>query len=78
MTGVRGAAYWIWRRETIDTDLRAQKYSNKFYKNSARLSGVIETPPNSKRNIKIGLQAAWETKYSGDNAFKVAVWSQEV
>ncbi len=60
-------------KETIDTDLRAQKYSNKFYKNSARLSGVIETPAELKKEYKDSLQAAWETKYSGDNAFKVAV-----
>lgn len=60
-------------KETIDTDLRAQKYGNKFYKNSARVSGVIETPAELKKEYKDSLQEAWETKYSGDNSFRVAV-----
>lgn len=60
-------------KETIDTDLRAQKYSNKFYKNSARLSGVIETPAELDKGKREMLQENWEKKYSGDNAFRVAI-----
>lgn len=71
--GHNGRGVLTLAKEAIETDLRAQKYSSKFYKNSARLSGVIETPAEMKKEYKDRLQADWEEKYSGDNAFKVAV-----
>jgi HK97 family phage portal protein len=60
-------------KTAIDTDIRAQKYSNKFYKNSARLSGIVEVPGELKPAYRDAIQDSFETKYSGENAFRVAV-----
>lgn len=60
-------------RETMDTDLKAQTYGNKFYTNGARPSGIIEVEGSldpAKRQL---LKEEFEEKYSGANAFRVAV-----
>lgn len=60
-------------KDTIDTDLKAQKYGNKFYTNGARLSGVIEVDAELGKDKRDQLKEEFNKKYSGDNAFKVAV-----
>lgn len=60
-------------KTAIDTDLRAQRYNNKFYKNSARLSGIVEVPAELKPTYRDEIQTSFETKYGGENAFRVAV-----
>lgn len=71
--GVGGRGMLSIGRETIDTDLKAQKYGNKFYTNGARLSGVIEVDAELGRDKRDLLKEEFDKKYSGDNAFKVAV-----
>lgn len=61
-------------RDTISTDLNAQKYAGKFYKQGARPSGVIEVPTKLSPENKDKVRETFERAVSGmDNAFKVAV-----
>lgn len=60
-------------RETMDTDLKAQKYNNKFYANGARPSGVLEVPGELGEEHRETLKREFAEKYSGDNAFRTAV-----
>ena len=60
-------------RETMDADLKAQKYGNKFYANGARLSGVVEVDASLGKEKRELLKEEFNAKYSGDNAFRVAV-----
>ena len=71
--GVGGRGMIHIGKETIDTDLKAQKYGNKFYTNGARLSGVIEVDGELGREKRDLLKEEFNKKYSGENAFKVAV-----
>lgn len=71
--GVGGRGMLHIGKETIDTDLKAQKYGNKFYTNGARLSGVIEVDGELGREKRDLLKEEFNRKYSGENAFKVAV-----
>lgn len=71
--GVGGRGMLRLGKETIDTDLKAQKYGNKFYTNGARLSGVIEVDGELGREKRDLLKEEFNKKYSGENAFKVAV-----
>lgn len=71
--GVGGRGMLHIGKETIDTDLKAQKYGNKFYTNGARLSGVIEVDGELGREKRALLKEEFNKKYSGENAFKVAV-----
>lgn len=60
-------------RETMDTDLKAQGYNNKFYANGARPSGVLEVPGELSEENRETLKREFQNKYSGENAFRVAV-----
>lgn len=61
-------------RQTINTDLSAQKYAGKFYKQGARPSGVIEVPTKLDKENKDKVRNAFERAVGGmDNAFRVAV-----
>lgn len=71
--GLSGRGLLDLAKDVLDTDLKAQKYGNKFYANGARPSGVLEVDgrlDEEKRNL---LQKNFTDKYSGDNAFKVAI-----
>ncbi|MBO4931528.1 MAG: phage portal protein, partial [Clostridia bacterium] len=71
--GVGGRGMLHLGEDTIDTDLKAQKYGNRFYTNGARLSGVIEVDAELGPDKRTQLKEEFNRKYSGDNAFKVAV-----
>ncbi len=71
--GFTGRGFLDLARETADTDLKAQRYGNKFYTNGARPSGVIEVPAELGKEKRDLLRTDFERKYSGENAFKVAV-----
>lgn len=58
---------------TLDTDLKAQKYQNRFYTNGARLSGIVEVDGELDGGKREMLRKEFESKYSGENAFRVAV-----
>lgn len=71
--GTSGRGLLDMAREVLDTDLKAQQYGNRFYANGARPSGVLEVDgrlDEEKRNL---LQKNFSEKYSGDNAFRVAI-----
>lgn len=58
----------------IDTDSRAADYSRKFFINSARPDGVLETDKTLDTTVFDRLKANWYDTYgSADNAHKVAV-----
>lgn len=72
--GRRGIGMLQMARDTISTDLNAQKYAGKFYKQGARPSGVIEVPTKLSPENKDKVRETFERAVSGmDNAFKVAV-----
>lgn len=71
--GVLGRGLLELARETMDSDLKAQKYANKFYSNGARLSGIVEVQGELSQNKREQLKEEFNKKYSGENAFKVAV-----
>lgn len=60
-------------RETLDTDIKAMKYGNRFYSNGARLSGIVEVDGELDSDKRDMLRDEFENKYSGENAFRVAV-----
>lgn len=60
-------------RETLDTDIKAMKYGNRFYSNGARLSGIVEVDGELDSDKRDMLRDEFESKYSGENAFRVAV-----
>ena len=61
-------------RETIATDLNAQKFAGKFYKQGARPSGIIEVPTKTEQENKDKVRDAFERMAGGlDGAFRVAV-----
>ena len=60
-------------RDTMDTDLKAQKYGNRFYANGARPSGIVEVEGKMSEEKRDMLQKNFTEKYSGNNAFKVAI-----
>lgn len=72
--GRRGIGMLQMARETINTDLNAQKYAGKFYKQGARPSGIVEVPTVLNEENKKKVRDAFERTVSGmDNAFRVAV-----
>jgi HK97 family phage portal protein len=60
-------------KNTMDMDLKAQKYGNRFYANGARPSGILEVDGKLDEQKRDLLQKNFTEKYSGDNAFKVAI-----
>lgn len=71
--GFVGRGFLKMAKETLDTDLKAQNYNNKFYTNGARPSGIIEVAAELGREKRSMLKEEFTEKYSGNNAFKVAV-----
>ena len=71
--GTSGRGLLDLARETIDTDLKAQKYGNKFYSNGARPSGILEVDGEMSPEHREMLKNEFNEKYSGNNAFRVAV-----
>ena len=72
--GRRGVGMLQMARDTISTDLNAQKYAGKFYKQGARPSGIIEVPTKLSKENKDKTRETFERAVGGmDNAFRVAV-----
>ncbi len=60
--------------ETLSTDYASQQYAGKFYRNGARMSGLIETAATVNWTNKEKVRQQFEEKYGGlDNAFRVGV-----
>lgn len=60
-------------KNALDTDLKAQQYGNRFYANGARPSGILEVDGKLDEQKRELLQKNFTEKYSGDNAFRVAI-----
>ena len=60
-------------RDAMDTDIKAQRYGNRFYANGARPSGVLEVEGNLDQSKRDMLREEFMKRYSGENAFRVAV-----
>lgn len=72
--GSSGVGMLDMARQTIGTDISAQKYAGKFYRQGARPSGVIEVPTKLEPGMKEKVRKAFEKAVGGmDNAFRVAV-----
>ena len=84
--GLEGVSYLRRGAETIEAALQAQKYEVGFYKNGAKLTGILYTetdltsrpeitqPDGTKISIKDAIRREWEHLYTGaDNAFRTAI-----
>jgi HK97 family phage portal protein len=61
-------------KETLSTEYSSQQYAGKFYRNGARISGIVETQGDVSWENKEKLRAQFEETYSGlQNAFRVGV-----
>ena len=84
--GLEGVSYLRRGAETIEAALQSQKYEAGFYKNGAKLTGILYTetdltsrpeiaqPDGTKISIKDAIRREWEHLYTGaDNAYRTAV-----
>ena len=84
--GLEGVSYLRRGAETIEAALQAQKYETGFYKNGAKLTGILYTdtdltnkpeikqPDGTSISIKDAIRREWEHIYAGaDNAYRTAV-----
>ncbi len=72
--GIVGKGLVQYAKETIATDIAAQKFAGKFYRNGARPSGIVEVPTEMEKESKDIVRGEFERMVSGvDNAFRVAV-----
>ena len=84
--GLEGVSYLRRGAETIEAALQAQRYEAGFYKNGAKLAGIlytetdltnqpeIEQADGTKISIKDAIRREWEHIYAGaDNAYRTAV-----
>ena len=84
--GLEGVSYLRRGAETIEAALQAQKYEVGFYKNGAKLTGILSAetdlthaaeatlPDGTKIPVKDAIRREWEHLYTGaDNAFRTAI-----
>lgn len=72
--GINGIGLLDMARESIATDKASQKYAGKFYRNGARVSGIIEVDSQIDKDKKDKVREEFERMTSGmDNAFRTAV-----
>ncbi len=84
--GLEGVSYLRRGAETIEAALQAQKYETGFYRNGAKLTGILYTdtdltnkpeikqPDGTKISVKDAIRREWEHVYAGaDNAYRTAV-----
>lgn len=84
--GLEGVSYLRRGAETIEAALQAQKYEVGFYKNGAKLAGVLSAETDltnqqditledgTKISVKDAIRREWEHIYAGaDNAYRTAV-----
>ena len=72
--GCKGVSPISLMRVTLSTTKSADTFSNQFYQNGTRLSGVLEHPSKLGEQALSNLKSAWTDAYSGAaNAWKVAV-----
>ena len=84
--GLEGVSYLRRGAGTIEAALQAQKYETGFYKNGAKLTGILYTdtdltnkpeikqPDGTKISVKDAIRREWEHVYAGaDNAYRTAV-----
>lgn len=80
--GLTGISYLKRGREVIEAALQAQAYEAAFYRNGAKLSGVLQTDTDLSHRpsadgaptIKDKIRAEWSRIHTGaDNAYRIAV-----
>lgn len=84
--GLEGVSYLRRGAETIEAALQSQKYEVGFYKNGAKLTGILSAetdlthaaeatlPDGTKIPVKDAIRREWEHLYTGaDNAYRTAV-----
>lgn len=72
--GMRGRGILDIAKDSIATDGMAQKFGKSFYKNGARLSGIISVPTVIDEDVSTRYKDEFAERYGGaDNAFRVAV-----
>ena len=72
--GINGRGILSLARETIATDISAQRYNQKFYKTGANISGIISVDGEVNEDAKEIIREDFERFSMGmDNAFRTAV-----
>jgi len=64
--------YWM-ARETIGTALAANNFQAKFFKNGARVGGILELPANMPKPTMQQTEEGFRKQYDGSEAFKTVV-----
>jgi HK97 family phage portal protein len=72
--GRQGVGLLSSAKETLATEYSSQQYAGKFYRNGARISGIVETQGDISWENKEKIRQQFEDRYSGlQNAFRVGV-----
>jgi len=72
--GLKGLSPIQCARENIGLGISLQNFGGSFFKNGARMSGVMEVPGKMDDKAYDRLSSSWESKYSGvDNVGKTAI-----
>jgi HK97 family phage portal protein len=72
--GTAGADLVKFARNAWGLNLARQNFESKFFKNGARMGGVLEVPSVMTKKAKDELSDGWDKAYgSGDNPFKVVI-----
>jgi len=64
--------YWQ-ARETIGTALAANNFQAKFFKNGARVGGILELPRDMPKPIMQQTEEGFRKQYDSDDSFKTVV-----
>ena len=60
-------------REAIGLSITAQDHGALLFSNGARPGGVLQSPGRLSEDAAKRLKESWQSSYTGDNAYKVAV-----
>lgn len=71
--GVEIAPFYRMARETIGTALAANSFTAKFFKNGARVGGILELPANMPKPIMQQTEEGFRKNYDGGEAFKTVI-----
>jgi len=71
--GVEMPAFYRMAREAIGTALAANSFQAKFFKNGARVGGVLMLPAGMPKDVAQQHEEGFRKKYDADEAFKTVI-----
>ena len=77
--GIDGLSPMGYHRATLGTAIAQSRHAARFFKNNARIAGVLETPQKLKKEDVQRLRESWEAMHSGsENAWKTAILESDL